>query len=462
MLGLRFMGIRARLLLLFVVAGLAGAFSLVPLLPSDQLALAYPRIALVMGVGAFLAAWIGRAMVRPLEDLQDTVRQRLAGKEVQPARDHGLDEVHDLAEVLTRFFVDLDQKAARAARAGAPSSVETDRDTRALLGLAQSMAGGDGAAGAIGRLLDGVRDHLRLGHLSLLLRDGPSGKLELHAAAGLSPELLAELETHGPRPVKFAAGVGVAGQALATGRTKVAPRGHRDREFARLGGDFERDVRSLACVPLRAGGDLVGVLNAVNISRDGGFSLPVIEFLEEVGRLLEGWLPGYLGGEHSEELDPLTGVLCQEAFAARLEEEIARHRRFPRALSVAVLELDFPGGRPEGGVGGAALLEVGRILKHAVRGLDRVGRDGERFYLCLPETELLGAIHLAGRVKDMVDRAAVCEFGRAPRFVAQLGLASAPEVVEDPAELVRAAEGALVESMRAGDHRLACARRKVA
>ena len=70
MLGLRFLGIRSRLLLLLVLAGLAGAFSLVPLLPSDQLAAAYPRMAVVVGGAALLAAFLGRGLTRPLEELR--------------------------------------------------------------------------------------------------------------------------------------------------------------------------------------------------------------------------------------------------------------------------------------------------------------------------------------------------------------------------------------------------------
>jgi diguanylate cyclase (GGDEF)-like protein len=461
-LGLRFLGIRARLLLLFVLAGLGGAFCLVPLLPSEVLANAYPRIALVVALGSVLAAWIGRGLVRPLEILHETLRQRLMGKQVMPTPDWGLDEVRDLSEILSRFLTHLDQKAGRTSNPGVASGVEVDRDMRALLRVAQQAAGSEGPSGAVRRLLLGIQEHLRLGHLSMLLLDEESGQLELSASAGLDPSLLAELERFGPRPVKFAVGIGIAGLAIANGRTKVAPRGHRDKDFARLGGEFEAEVRNLACVPLRCGGQVVGVLNAANLSRPGGFDLLAVEFLEEAARLLEGWIPGLLGQDHPEGVDSLSGTLRIDTWQGLFAKEIERHRRFPRGLAVTVLELAFPEGEPEGPERNQLLAEVGGILRREVRNLDLVGRDGERFFLCLPETDLLGAIHLSGRIKDAVDRSAVREFGRAPRFVALVGVASSPEVVEDPASLVASAEDALLESRRAGDFRMSCFQRKAA
>jgi diguanylate cyclase (GGDEF)-like protein len=364
--------------------------------------------------------------------------------------------------MLGRFLAHIDQKASRSNNPGAVSGVEVDRDIKALLRVAQNTAGPDGATGAVRRLLLGVKEHLRLGYLSILLHDEESGQLELCASAGLDSSLLAELERYGPRPVKFAAGVGIAGMAIANGRTKVAPRGHRDKDFARLGGEFEAEIRNLACVPLRCGGRVVGVLNAANLSRPGGFDLLAVEFLEEAARLLEGWIPSLMGREIAEGLDPLSGVLRIEAWQELFDKEVERHRRFPRGLAVTVLELAFPEGEPDGAQRNDLLAEVGTILKNSIRNLDLVGRDGERFFLCLPETDLLGAIHLSGRIKDAVDRAAVREFGRSPRFAALVGVASAPEVVEDPGQLVPSAEDALLDSRRAGDFRMSCYQRKAA
>lgn len=460
--GLRFLGIRARLLLLFVAAVLAGAFCLLPLIPSRELADAYPRIALVVGAGSLLAAMIGRGMVQPLERLERTLRQRLLGREVMPPRDTGLDEVHELSESLARFLAHCDQKDAQGRGVGAGVDLDGDRELRALLAIARALPGSDGAPGAVKRLLAGVRDHLALGHLSLLVQDDHSGQLELFASAGLDPALLAEVDRHGPRPVKFAEGVGVAGLALKTGRTKVAPRGHRDKDFARLGGEFESDVRNLACIPVRRDGRVVGVLNAVNTTRTGAFDLVAVEFLEEAARMLEAWLPAFLGEEVSEDLDPLSGVLRFDIWEDRLQSEIERHRRFPRGLAVAVVELAYLGDEADGPERNGALAEVGIQIRRAVRNLDAVGREGDRFFVALPETDLLGAIHLSGRIKDLVDRSALGAPGEPPRYVALVGVAACPEVVEDPSDLVGAAEDAMVNSRRAGDHRMSCYRRKVA
>lgn len=459
---LRFLGIRARLILLLVTLGFLGAFSLVSLIPSAKLSLATPRIFTVVCLAAFLGAWFGRGIVRPLRFLEATFAERLLGKESFPPQEWALDEISDLRQILLRYLDHLDQRLNDSGGAVIEPSEASERELRTLLRLAQSMPGPDGERAALERLLAGVVDHLVLSHASILLLDPESGRLELHVGHGLDAEVLAALVREGPKPVKFAQGVGVSGVALASGRTKVAPRGRKDKDFARLGSEFENKIRSLACVPLRVHGEVVGVLNAVNTSRVGGFDLVAVEFLEEAARLIEGYLPGLGGREIPEGMDPLTRSMDAATWQRRFEVEVERHKRWPRGLAVAVLELAFPEGEPLGPDRNASLAEVGRLISQEIRGLDLVGRDGNRFLFCLPETDLLGAIYLAGRVKDRIDAAAIEDGGRPPRFVGQLGLSASPELVSDPEDLLAEAEAALQISTRAGDHRLACQTPKVA
>ena len=105
---------------------------------------------------------------------------------------------------------------------------------------------------------------------------------------------------------------------------------------------------------------------------------------------------------------------------------------------------------------------MGTLIKREIRTLDILGREGDRFFLALPETDLLGSIHLAGRVKDLIDRSAIDEFGTSPRFAALVGVASCPDVVDNPHQLVEAAEDAVLQSRHSGDFRMALCERKVA
>ncbi len=458
MLGLRFLGLRARLLVLAIGLGLLGAFSLVPLLPSDSLAEAYPRMALVVGIAAVLAALAGAAVVRPLEALRRVLDDRSEGRQILPTPDRGHDEVKALSDAVLRFLEYTDRQAAPVSPT-VTALVLGERGLSDLLELAARAPGPGGARGAVRRLLAGIRDAVRLQHVSLLVQEPGSGRLELHLAAGMPEELEAELERDGPRPVRFSAASGVAGRAFETGRSQVAPRGYHDKLFGRYGGDHEKQIRSLAAIPMRIEGKVQAVLNAVNIGGGAAFDARVVDFLERAALLVEGWLPELTGRVPGAGTDPLTGVLPFARWETRLESEIDRVRRTPRALALAIVEPVFPEGEPPGPVKNRVLEAIGVQLREGFRSLDAVGREGNRFFLCMPETDALGALWLMGRVKERIDLGALeLRDGTGTRVTTVVGVASIPDLCEDPDRLLEATEAALARAREAGDYRMACPR----
>lgn len=461
MLAFRFLGIRARLLLLVAAAALAGGFAVVPLLPSSELARVVPRLGLALLAVTAVAALVGRGIAKPLDRLREVLEVRLTGKEAMPARDPGYDEVARVNELLVQVLEKADVSAIDLPLPPAQVRVDPAEGPVRLLSILEGLPGTGGSHQAVTRILDGLKELLRLDHASLLLRDGED-KLELVHAAGLNEALLADLTTLGPRPVRYAPGIGLAGAAIKEGVTKLAPKGNREKDFARLGGEFERSIKNLACVPLRQGGTVVGVLNAVNLGGAHGLTRGAVETLEAAARVLEGYLPALTGSGAVPEADPLTGSLVFAEFKSRLAGEIDRIKRWPRGLSVAVLKIAVPGPDPQGVERNRILVEVAGYIQEECRAPDFVGRDGNRFLIGLPETDVVGAIHLAGRIKDRIDRAGVREDGAGARFSGVVGVASVPETIDDPTRLVSAAEAALVSAQKAGDSRLVCFRRKAA
>ena len=104
--------------------------------------------------------------------------------------------------------------------------------------------------------------------------------------------------------------------------------------------------------------------------------------------------------------DPLTGLLNHRSFHERLNDEVARARRYDRALSLAVLDVDGfkPVNDAQGHQAGDRLLAaVAAALRDGVRAQDRVARiGGDEFAILLPETagdEALAAVeHLRTRI----------------------------------------------------------------
>src|SRR5947207_1131127 len=102
--------------------------------------------------------------------------------------------------------------------------------------------------------------------------------------------------------------------------------------------------------------------------------------------------------------DGLTGLLNRRAFVEALERESARHRRFPRPLTLAYLDLDnFKGiNDSHGHAAGDELLQaVGQAMANSVRDVDSVGRlGGDEFAILMPET-YADASKVAGGIVQM-------------------------------------------------------------
>lgn len=131
------------------------------------------------------------------------------------------------------------------------------------------------------------------------------------------------------------------------------------------------------------------------------------ERLEEVNRDLEQKVK-----ERTESLqklantDQLTQVKNRRAILETLEYEFQRMQRQPQSLSLLLLDIDhFKAINDNFGhlEGDKVLAETARIITHACRLTDSVGRyGGEEFLIVLPETTLADAKNLAERIRIAV------------------------------------------------------------
>lgn len=101
--------------------------------------------------------------------------------------------------------------------------------------------------------------------------------------------------------------------------------------------------------------------------------------------------------------DSLTGLANRKHLDTRTDEEVQRWQRYHRPLALIVLDLDDFGainrsyGRE---AADEALLHVGTILRQSTRSLDVAARyGGEEFAVLLPETNDMGALIVAERLR---------------------------------------------------------------
>jgi diguanylate cyclase (GGDEF)-like protein len=155
--------------------------------------------------------------------------------------------------------------------------------------------------------------------------------------------------------------------------------------------------------------------------------------------------------------DEVTGLYNRRFFTMRLDEELARHRRFNHPASVVLLDLDgFKAVNDDLGhaVGDGTLRDVAQVLQKHSRGINVVSRyGGDEFAILLVETSKAGARLYADRIRQVIG---TFPFSHGKQITASLGVASVPDDEAATAEdLFRAADEALYAAKRAGKNQVA-------
>jgi diguanylate cyclase (GGDEF)-like protein len=111
--------------------------------------------------------------------------------------------------------------------------------------------------------------------------------------------------------------------------------------------------------------------------------------------------------QEARQKDPLTDLALKTKLFERMEEEILRWERYRRPLAVVMIDLDHFGevnndyGRE---VGDEVLRHVATITQQSIRSLDVAARyGGQEFAVLLPETNEMGALIVAERLRMELD-----------------------------------------------------------
>jgi diguanylate cyclase (GGDEF)-like protein len=220
-------------------------------------------------------------------------------------------------------------------------------------------------------------------------------------------------------------------------------------------------TRSLLALPLQtADGTVLGVLQLVNARRGAGGDV-IVPFSRETEQLARSYASLAGVAIHRAILDEcsfkdtLTDLYNRQYLGMRVDEEAGRFKRYGHPVSVVSLDLDdFDRiNRKAGHPGGDAVLrEVGVLLRRNSRRFTVVARDrGDDFVIVLPNTPRAGAVAYAERIKAVVERHPF-EHGK---VTASLGVASLPDSVTVPAELLGGAYTSAADAKRRGGNRVA-------
>ena len=156
------------------------------------------------------------------------------------------------------------------------------------------------------------------------------------------------------------------------------------------------------------------------------------------------------------QIDGLTGLLNHRTILQRLDEEMARARRYGLNLSCIILDLDhFKKVNDTFGhvAGDKCIKEAAAALKDSLRKTDIVGRyGGDEFLAILPETKPDQAAIPMGRfLKAYECKADVTRKGKSIRTGFSIGISGFPgEGMDTAKNLIKAADQALYAAKNSG------------
>ncbi|MHB8508103.1 MAG: GGDEF domain-containing protein [Candidatus Dormibacteria bacterium] len=222
-----------------------------------------------------------------------------------------------------------------------------------------------------------------------------------------------------------------------------------------------RGYRSAVALLLRGATDFYGLLLSLDPGLDA-FREDEVHFLETVAYQATTALENAGLYERVEQLsitDATTGLLNRRAFNTRVEEELARARRFKTPLAVVMFDLDhFKRYNDTHGhlAGDEVLGRIGVLLKaHVVREYDLAFRyGGEEFAVLAPVARGDEALTVARRVVDCVREEFCAEPDLDRRVTVSAGVAVFPEDGSMANELVQHADEALYRAKDWGRDRV--------
>ena len=221
-------------------------------------------------------------------------------------------------------------------------------------------------------------------------------------------------------------------------------------------------AQSLLVVPLFVDSQVLGVLQLFGAAPNS-FTEEDAQFLWMLSLLSEKLFQQEHANEALIELaftDFLTGLKTRRYFEEHLDREIKRAERNGNPLSLVLIDVDhfkLVNDRYGHQAGDIILREIASRLMKGRREIDTVARyGGEEFIIILPDTNLVGADHVAQRLREEIEGTgfAVGSSSQLVQLTISLGVASFPRDAQSKSDLLEAADIALYEAKNSGRNRV--------
>ncbi|MEW6187432.1 MAG: diguanylate cyclase [Thermodesulfobacteriota bacterium] len=233
---------------------------------------------------------------------------------------------------------------------------------------------------------------------------------------------------------------------------------------AALEGPFQNDpyiqknrCRSILCAPILYQGRTSGILYMENNLTANAFPPERLELLGVISAQAAISLENAKLFELATT-DGLTRLYVRRYVHLLLDQEVERAQRHHLTFSLIMMDIDdFKKINDQYGhpLGDKVLGEVARAIKRLSRSVDIAARyGGEEFVLILPETDALGALTAAEKIRGAVENLEIFQEKDLLRVTISLGVAVFPTLAKEKTSLIRCADQALYAAKRAGKNRV--------
>lgn len=157
--------------------------------------------------------------------------------------------------------------------------------------------------------------------------------------------------------------------------------------------------------------------------------------------------------------DGLTGLYNHRYFHEQLYKDFLRAKRYHESLSCILLDIDYfkkfndTYGHQTGDI---VLSKLGQVIRDTIRDSDFAARyGGEEFAIILHYTERPAALHVAERLRQIVEHYDIRDKNNVLRVTISLGIATFPhEQISSPKQIVECADKALYKAKENGRNRV--------